>query len=769
LVFSFISAILLRPLPYPDPDRIVLLGQREKEQPGLAFLSLVSAPSIWADYREQSSTLSEWAAWSPRTMGLSEGDRSIPVEAGRVTSSFFRLLGASTVRGRLFTDAEGVQGGPRVVVLSWEYWQNSSGETGDPVGRVLTLDGEPHEVIGVLAEDFDFILGSNIRVWVPLREDPYRTPRYWRSIVSLARMAPGTTMAQVEAEVAQIAGRIEVEHPESFRGWTMDAINLGTEFPDRQSRTMMWMLQGVVLFVLLIVCVNIIGLLLARSHDRRREIAVRVALGAGPLRIVRQLIQESLFMVAIGGATGLALAAVGIRLSAGRMGGGTHFEPAMEANVILFSLGITVLCSLAFGLFPALQSFSRSLVEALKEGAGGGSAGGRRRGWLSAGLVVVQIAVSLVALGGGSVMARSFLDVRDWDPGFDMRNLAVVDFTLPLWKYPTTTETGALMDEIERRATDLPGVATAALVTPMPKTLLVPRDTFRISGRRLDDGMPAPRAVSVRASPQYRETLGIPLLQGRFFDDSDGVGAAPVAVVNKALVDLHFGGRSPLGERVVFRGESREIVGVVANVQQSLFPRYDETIHIPMAQSPRSGFLMLRTLGEFEGLAEAIRSEIRTVDPDVAIVTVQTMEEIARSGLMSPVGVFVPILGGFGILALLIASLGTYGLVAHAVGERTREIGVRLAVGAQPAGVVAMIVKYGLGMSVMGLMLGGILLYMGVVVMQRTLSNFVGMAPIDPLTLVGAAVVLFAATLLACVLPAVRAATVDPVRVLKAE
>ena len=773
VVFSLIKPSLLEPLPYPEPERIVLLGQRGADQPDLSILSLLSSFRVWADYKERSETLTEWAALNLEHMSIALGDRSLSLMIGSTTASFFRVLGAVPLHGRLFTDGESVEGGARVAVLDWDYWQTAHGGDPDVLGSVLILDGNPYEVIGILPEGFGFIT-PQVQIWVPLHRDPYAFSRSQRFTMSIARMVPGATMAQVNAEVAQIAENIERENPETFRGWTMDAVNLRTEFPDRHTTLYLRIILGSVLFVLLIVCANITNLLLARNQDRRREIALRTALGASRFRIFRRLIRESLVMAIVGGIGGLALATLVMRVTSERMGEWMPrlWHPSLDVDVALFTVGTTVLCGLVFGLFPAIQSLRENQVDALKEGGGSGSGGGRRRGQVSAGLVVAQIALSLVALGGGSLLTQGFLELMNLDAGFETGTLLTANIELPYWKYGTDDEVLLRYDDLLEGARALPGVESAALVLPLPRDLMASPFPYDLDSRPLPEGVEKPKAIVVNATPGYLETLGVPILQGHFIQDSDRPGAPPVAVINRTLAERRFQDRDPIGEHLTIWSDSREIVGVVADMRQTLFPRLgggtEEAIYISLLHSvPRSPYLTLRTRGDPLTLAEPVRRMIWGLDPDIPIHTLETLDQFTRryAGVTE---VFNWILGAFGILALLLASLGTYGVVAYSVGQRTHEVGVRLAVGARPQEVVGMIARQGLWMSIVGIAIGALLLIPVVATIGNVLAGM-GLAGMDPLTLVVVIATLFIVTLVASIVPATRAATVDPVRVLKAE
>ncbi|MCH7530619.1 MAG: ABC transporter permease [Gemmatimonadetes bacterium] len=773
VVFSLVDSLIHLRLPYTEPERIVLLGQRENTEPDAALASILSALPVWADFRERSSTLTEWAAITLSFMSVSDEDRSVAVMVGSATPSFFRVLGEQTVRGRVFTDLEGVEGGPKVAILTWDYWQNAMGAIDDPVGTVLTLDGVAHEVIGALPDGYDF-LTPDVGIWLPMQQNPYESSRSARVAISVARMAPGVTMAQVKREMAQIAGELEAEYPETFRGWTMSATNLGTEFPDPQSRTYLAILRASVFFVLLIACANITNLLLARSQERTREIAVRTALGAGRLRILGQLGRESTLMAVSGGVIGLSLTAVGIRIIGGRFAQlpfvPSLFEPRLDTTVVLFTVAMTLLCALIVGIFPALQSFRVDQVEALKQGRGGGG-GGHRAPRLTAALVVAQIALSLVALGAGLALARSFTDTMNKDPGFEAEGLLAIGIEVPDWKYelPEGTE---LIQQLRDRVERLPDVVAAALVTPLPKNLVVVKAPLLLAGQVEDVGVVLPQAQGVWASPEFLQAFEVPLLQGRFFEPADRMGAEMVVVVNRALADRHFADRNPVGQHVTFLDRSREIVGVIGNVQQGIVPEsgggFGDVVYLPVAQNPRATYyLVVRTAGTPRAVADPIRAEVRNLDADLAVNTVETMQEYAARYTVT-LSLFNDILSAFGVLALLLASLGTYGVIAYSVAQRSQEIGVRMTLGADARTVVGMIAMQGLKMTVLGLAIGTVLLVPLMAVISNVLRGF-GLEPVAPLTLVYVGLVLFTVSAVASVVPATRAATVDPVSVLRAD
>jgi len=773
LIFSLADAFVFRPLPYPDADRIYIVGERERSGPDLAIASLTSALSTWADYRERSRTLTEWAAFQPRYVGLRGEERSVPLQAGLVTPSFFRVLGARPALGRFFEEREGVEGGPKVVVLSREYWEQSPLAGSDPLGAVLSIEGEPHEVVGVAEVGFEFLV-SGMQIWLPMQIDPLSAPRDQRNVVGLARAAPGIGKVAVQAEVRAIASDIEVEHPSTHRGWTMNAINLRTEFPDPQSRAHIAIVQTALLFVLLIACANVANLLLVQAHNRRQEIALRVALGAGRFRVAGRMFGESLIIAGGGGLLGIAGSALAIRVVGLRLTTimSHNFEPALSPRVAGFALLVTALCGIVFGMMPAAQVFREDHAQVLKSGSGSTTGRGRGAGRFMMGLIAAEVALCLVSVGAGSTLVRSFRMMRSQDPGFDKSGLLTARVLVPRVGNDDSSEEIDLLERIEERASAISGVSGAALVSGLPLNLVPPSDTFRIAGVPVELGEATPRAASVRMSPGSLATFGVALLEGRFFQASDRADAAPVVVINRALAERRFPGRSPLGERLLVRGASHEIVGVVDNVQHSLAPRRgggaEEAIYTPFAQSRLgSAYLVLRVAGNPLERAGDLRVAVAAIDADVTLHPIETMERFASRYTVG-LDVLDAVLSAFGVFAVLLASIGIYGVVALSVGDRAHEIGVRLSVGARPLQVVAMVAREGVAMSALGLAAGGLVMIPVIRVVARTLDGY-GVAPPPIAFFVQVSLGLFLVTVVASVLPAMAAARVDPAKVLRAE
>jgi putative ABC transport system permease protein len=765
-VFSLVSAVLLQPTSVVEPARVVLVQERLKTQ-SLNLSNFSVSEGTLADLRERSRTTAKWAGYRVAQRGLRGSESSEPITVAEVSPGFFELVGAPLRLGRGFHAEEGRAGGPHVAVVRPEYWLREHGDA-DPLGQILMLDGEPHEVVGVLPEDFN-VLFAPADVWVPMIDDPGQRSRDSRTIVALARLAPGATQDAFRAEVDALAGQLEAEHPQAFSGWTLDAFNYRDDIPSTQTRIFYGLLQGSVFFVLLIACANVTNLLLARGQERQREIAVRLTLGAGRGRIVRQLLTESTLLVAGGTLLGLGLGWYGIRLIVNRL---TNVLPPnigleLDGRVLLFTVLIACVTGLAFGLAPALQTFRNSQAAAVQSGSGRSSATRGRR-MLSRTLVVAEIALSLVALGGGGTLIQGFLQLRGGEPGFDPTPILTTRLRIPQAKYATDEQTALLLDQVLDGVAAIEGVEASALANALPRGFGTPTATFQLRGQETEEGAQAPRAYSLQVTPGYFDTIGIELLRGRTFARADRLGQAPVAVVNRAFVDTWLAGGSPLGQYVEIGGVAREIVGVVEDIQQVLLQTgslKSETIYAPAAQTPAGSYrLALRARGGDPGmLAEPLRAAVRELDPDLTLGQVLTLNEVTEQNFAG-IDVFSAILGGFGALAILLASLGNYGVLAYSVSGRRNEIGIRMALGAEGRSVVWMVARQGVTLAVIGLALGGLLM---VPLMGVIRSILAGIATVSSGSVTTVAGVLFAVTVVASLVPAVRAASVNPVTALR--
>lgn len=768
-VFSMLDAFILRPLPYPEADRIVIVGEPRTDRPAVAPTYLSSLPT-WADLTEQSRTVSSWGAYRGRTVTVRGADRAVPVRGAEASASLFEVLGGRAVRGRTFRPDETVEGGPDRVIVSHEYWIDRWGVENEPVGEVLVIDGRPHEVVGVLPPDFAF-LGASTDLWLPLKENPRSASRNARDVITLGRMAASATMEQVREEVAAVNERLADEHPEAFRDRALALYSLRDDFPPTQTRLLFALLQGAVVAVLLIACLNMTNLLLARSRQRRGEIALRSVLGAGRGRIVRQLVTESGLLVVLGATAGLALGAVGVDLIQRQFAGllPPSFNVTLDSRVLVFTAVIAVVAGLTFGLLPIIEPLRTDHAQTLGRSMGrGGSRGGLKV--VTRTLVVAEIALSFVALGGGSLLVRSMVELRAVDTDFDQRAVLTTSVRVPGTKYPEDEARRRLFTDVVERAGRLPGVDDVALTSALPMGGASAQDTFRVEGAT-DEGESSrpPEATVVYTSPGYAEVFRTEVVQGRFLQPEDATGFTGVVVVSRSLADAHFPDRRPVGETIRLRGDRYRVIGVVADVPQTVAQvgsaSASETLFLPWETSPRAtASLALSTSVPSADVAESLRAALRGIDADLATGSMLTMEEYVGQ-FFGGVSVFNTILVGFGIVALLLAALGTYGVLAQGVSQRRKEIGIRMAVGADHADVVRMVARGGLGLGVLGLGLGVLLTLPVVRVLQSLMQGIAG--TIRPSTLVAIAGVLFAATLGASVIPARQAASLDPVQTLR--
>ncbi len=769
-VFSLVSAVVLRPTSVTEPERVVLVQERLKTQ-SINLSSFTISPGTWADLRERSQTAQSWAALRAAQRGLRGTERTEPVSIAEATPGFFELVGTPLLRGRGFRADEGVEGGAKVAVIRSEFWEREYGGAGDPLGELLVIDGEPHEVVGVLPVGYS-VLFAGADIWVPLIDDPAERSRDQRNLVPLARLAPDAGVEAFEAEVAALAQQLESEFPQVFEGWTLDVFNYREDIPNTQTRIFYTLLQGSVFFVLLIACANVSNLLLARGQERRREIALRLTLGAGRGSIVRQLFTESALLVVAGVLIGIGLGWYGIRLMVNYVADvlPANIVIALDGQVLLFTLLVSCVTGLVFGMVPALQTFRHSHADTINSGGGRASATKRRK-TLSRSLVVAEIALSLLALGGGGALIQSFLQIRGGDPGFDPAPILTARVRVPPSKYTSDEETLLLLERVLQSAESIEGAEKAALVNALPRTFGSPIETFQIRGRETDPGSRAPQAFSLLASPSYLDTFDIELLQGRFLDDTDGLGQAPVAVVNRSFSETWLAGESAVGHYIEIDGESRQIVGVVEDIQQVLLQTgggvQSETIYRPIAQAPpASFFLTLRGRGaDPRELADPLRVALRGLDPDLAVSQALTMNQVTEQNFVG-INIFNTILGGFGILAILLAAVGSYGVLAYSVSQRRNEIGIRIALGAEGSRVVWMVARQGVFLAVLGLAIGGVFMFP---LLGLIRSLMVGIATVSGEVAAAVAVLLFAVTVVASLVPAVRAANVDPVSALQHE
>ena len=763
IIFSVVHGVLLRPLPFPGPDRILSVWT-QLPQWGREEASLPD----FVDWREQAKSFDGMAAvtvGSATLGGTSEPQRII---VGRASTDLWRVLQAPPVLGRTFTPAEDTPNGPKVAMLSYGLWQSRFGGKPEVIGQTIQLNSVPYTVIGVAPEELSIVRGD---VWAPLALAVNPAERRSDFLKVVGRLKPGVLREQAQAELNGIAKRLEQSYPATNKGVGIGAVPLHDDLVGNV-RPLLLSLWAAVGFVLLMVVANVSSLLLARGAARQKELAIRVTLGAGSRRLVRQLLTESVLLGVMGGALGLGLTFLGLSAILKFVPRTLPYMPPIEVStpVLLFALGLAVATGLLFGVLPSLSVGRTNLNDSLKEG-GRTSLSGTRPGWRRA-LVVSEIAVSLLLLVGAGLMIRTLYRLQQVDPGFRTDNVLTFRLALPraLYKEPRAA---AFYRELVSRIKPLPQVKSAAAVSDMYMTGGSDYLGFVVQGL-YEQSTPGnsidaePRVVT----PEFLGTMAIPLLRGRAFTDMDNEQSPPVALINERLGRRYFPNQDLLGKRISF-GDSNgapkwiEIVGIVGDVHQDnlVTASYPE-IFLPLAQSPQNAMtIVVHSDGNASGLLGAVRQEVKTLDAGVPIYGVRTVQELMSASTVER-RVQMYVLGSFACLGLLLAMVGIYGVMAQAVAQRTAEFGVRMALGARPLQILQMVLRHGVQLTVIGLSIG----LAGTLLLTRFLKGFLyGVTPHDPWTLAGVLVLLSGAGLLACYVPARRAMRLDPMVALRYE
>lgn len=762
-IFSAVDSILLRPLPYADPDRLAVVWEK---RPAEGVMNNVVAPADYLDWARMNSVFEATAAIASVTADLTGAGEPVRLPVAAVSPAFFDVLRVQPALGRSFRPEEATVGQHRVIVLGYGLWQGRFGSDPAVVGRKVFLNGVPHEVVGVLPRTFEFP-DSTIELWapLPLAGRPQAPSRANHELTVYARMKPGVTIEQARADMDRVGQRLSQEYPDTNRRHGAWVVPLRDELTG-PVRTSLFLLLGAVGFVLLIACVNVANLLLARAAARRREVAVRAALGAGRARLVGQALTESVLLSLLGGAAGLLVARWGIDLLRQVAPAGVPVlgldRLGLDARVLIFSFVLSLATGVLFGLLPAWQFASQDLNDALKDG-GRSPTGIRRRLRLT--LVVSEIALASLLLVGAGLMLRSFQSVLGAEAGFKTGGVLTTQIALPEARYPGDRKL-VTFDLIEQRFRSIPGVRSAGAINVLP---LSGRDGRR--GIVVEGYEPAPdtptRAHPRAVTPDYPRTMGIQVSAGRGFTTDDRANAPLVAIVNETMARRYWRDASPVGKRVLLVGQNdwREVVGVVRDVRHWGLDRpVNPEMYFPLPQYPSNGLtFVLSTDGDPASLATAVREELRRVDPDLPLSNVRTMDEVARRSVAARRAGML-LLGTFGALALILAAAGIYGVMAHLVALRTSEIGVRMTLGAQPRDVMRLVLKEGLLQAVLGLAIG----LSGAVLLMRSFQTMLyEISPADPITLGAVVVLLLSTALIACIVPARRAMRVDPVMALR--
>ena len=776
-VFSVVNATLFRQLPFREPEQLVTLWEKNPER---GYEQNPPAAGNYIDWRDQNRVFAQMAAYAPsRQFNVSMGDQPERYAGATVSASLFEVLGVGALKGRVFNSNDETPGNNQVVLISYNFWQKKLPGVSDPQGKSIILDGKPYTIVGVMPEGFQFPGGSGtvLRIftpsaadlWTPLTLDAHETEQRSSHYLNvIARLKPGTTAAQATAEMDAIQQRIEQLYPTFYVGSNVKLVPLDEQVIGTVRRPVL-ILWGAVGFVLLISCANVANLMLVHATSRKREIAVRTALGATRSRLVRLLLTESLLLSLAGGTAGILLAMWFVRAFATIVPQTfpRHEEIRVDTVVLMFTFLTSVVTGLAFGLAPVLQSIKVDLTHALKAGGRTVAEGGRSLRLRNL-LVTAQLSLTLMLLIGAALMVQSFMRLGNVSPGFNPDRLLTMEVSLPIDNYPRARRPLVFQQLIQRTQT-LPGVVSVAAAKHLPLSGDNMNFAFDIEKRPFPQGE-SPGADCRMVTSDYFTTLGIPLIKGRFFKESDTLDAPHVLLINEAMAHTFFPNEDPIGQRLQLgiNNYSGQIVGVVGDVKHvGLDAPTNHEVYISFAQAPFSTDMTLiaRTSGDPMTIVGAVRNEIKGLDPQVAVGKVKTMEAITKESI-GDARFRTLLLSIFGVVALVLAAVGVYGVISYSVTRRTHEIGIRMALGAQIADVRKLVITSGMKLALVGTVVG----LAGAYALTRLLTNLLfGLAPTDPPTFVIVSFVLLFVALTACYIPARRAAKVDPLVALRYE
>jgi putative ABC transport system permease protein len=743
--------------------------------PALGIAQNQFAPANYFDLRKQNQTFTDVGAFGPLSVNLTGAGEPEQLEGQLVTANVLPLLGISPALGRTFANDEDQLGREHVVVLSDALWRRRFNRDPGIINRPVTLNGESFTVVGVMPPNF-FFPERETELWLPWAMEPGqaegRGDHYFRLV---ARLKPGTTRAQANAESEAIAARLASEYPRTNEGLGFVVNSFHQDYVGDLRRPMLILFAAVGL-VLLIACANVANLMLAQATTRRREIAIRMALGARRWAIARQLLAESLLLAIAGGLLGVLGAIWGVEALSQLLPESLSKLQAIsvDSRVFLFTLGVTVLTAIAFGAVPAFHAARANPGETLGE-TGRDLAGGVSGRYLRRVLVVSEVALAVILLVGAGLLIRSFQRLRQVDVGFKPDKLLTMRMVLPMPKYAQAENRRAFYDEVLRRVDELPGVESAGMISFLPLSISGMKFSFSVEGRTMPSDMQLPFALYRVVSPDYFRALGIPLQRGRFFDTRDAAGATPAVIINRQLAEQFWPGEDPTGKRLkVGPADSpnpwANVVGVVGDVRQAgLYGELLLELYVPYTQERRPWIaprdLVVRVKGDSAAFAGAVREAVWAVDKDQPVSNVRTMDQVFAAAV-SRERFQMLLLALFAALALVLACVGLYGVISYAVAQRTHEIGVRMALGAQPRDVLRLVIRQGMVLTVAGLLLG---IGVGLVATRVMTEMLFGVTATDAVTFVSVGGLLVVVAFLACYVPARRATKVDPLVALRYE
>jgi putative ABC transport system permease protein len=785
-IFSLVNAVLLKPLPFPNPDQLVAFGGHDKRDSDQAGpLNTLSFPEFF-DLRSRNRSFTQLAAYRDKGFAFTDGSDVQNLRGQRVTGNFFATLGIGPALGRTFQmEDEKAGGGPGglAVVLSNEFWRRQFNADPGVLGRQLTLDRQSFTIVGVMPAGFQYPIQAEPNdIYVTIAIDAVsaggRPPNteQWdnRQLRCVGRLRPGVSVEQASAEMHALSGALEKEHSDTNTDWDLIVRPL-RDYLVRNVHTALWILSGAVLCVLLIASVNVANLLLARASSRVREMAVRLAIGAGRGRIIRQLLTESLLLAAIGGALGFLLAVWGthalIALVPKEIPRAANIQ--LDTVVLIFTLAISFATGIIFGLAPAFQATRINLNSSLKAGARGSFAGGQRSR-IGHALVVVEVVLALILLVGAGLLLKSFTRLGRVEPGMQTDRLLTARVTLPNIAYPRPENVAGFYEQLIAQLRVSPGVRAASITFPLPMSGSLTMTHFDLAEHPLPESQ-QPASFTRLTGTDYFQTMGIPLVRGRFFADTDRLDSKQVVIINERFAQKYFSGRDPVGKQMKAMwpvgdqpSQMREIIGVVGNAKHlSLQEDFAPEMYLPIAQIPfPSATILLRTeTSNPATMANTLRAELAHVDPNLPLTAVRVFDEYRAGSLAGPRFNSL-VLSIFAGVALALTSVGIYGVIAYSVSQRTSEIGIRMALGALPSSIFRLVV--GQAMTLVAISIGIGLL--GALACTRVMSSLLfGVTAWDPTTFLSIATLIAAVAFLACWLPARRAARINPIQALRTE
>jgi putative ABC transport system permease protein len=771
-IFSVVYGTLLAPMPYPNPDELVMVWSRIQGNRN------VSAAGDFLDWKEQATVFQDLNAWTGGAVNLATAERPEQIDAVRMTPGFNTMIGTPMFLGRDFRTEEGRPGEDQVVILRYRVWDERFDKDPAIVGKQIRVDGKPRTVVGVLSP-----LPSEYReppsIQVPLAFTPDQVNHDFHWLLVMGRLKPGVTIAQANANMESVTKAIAVAHPKSNTGWSASVEPLKNNFLPRETQTALWLLLGAVGFVLLIACVNVANLMLARGSARQRELAVRASIGASRGRLFAQLLSESLLLAIGGGVLGVGLSALILRAIVAIMPQNTlPYEADLTLNVpvLAFTLLVSSIAGILFGCVPAWQAARANVNEILKDASRSSTGSGRQ--YVRRALVVAEFALALSLLAGGGLAVHSLVKLSKVDLGFRSDHLLTFSLSLPEERAKSAEQINQFNAQLLEAVRAVPGVVAASASTGMPVNGTSFGMPFSIAGKPVDDPSKRPGAGFNMVSPDYFRTFGIQIIRGRAFSEQDRAGVERVAIVNETFVKRYFEGVDPLTQRIVIEelipgvtklgpGVEWKIVGVYRDIKNAGprdngFPEID----VPFAQSPWPGMTVaVRTVGDPALMQRSIAEAIRKIDPDLPMANVLTMEQIVSRSVASD-RFRTALFASFGAVGLLLAALGIYGVMSFVVAQRTHEIGLRMALGAERRQVIAHVLTEGMLAALAGVVVG----LVGAYFVGRAMQGmWFGVGAVDPIAFSAVAAVLLASALVACVVPARRAASVDPLIALRQE